>query len=75
MKQIFLGEYEITPFDKTITVQCFGIFHPKQRETLEQEGLQNYAELEKVIFDDVDISDVLTSDIWDELETLINVGN
>lgn len=68
----YLGAYTITPFDKDITVECYGTINPSQKQTLEQEGLSAHVEVEVVMHGEIDISDYISSDIWDELETKIN---
>lgn len=68
----FLGTHKITPAHTEIEVECFGETQPAERQTLEHSGCGKYAELIKVTHNDIDISDYLCSDVWDELEYSIN---
>jgi hypothetical protein len=69
----YLGNYKITPNDKEIEVDCYGTIQPEEKQTLENSGCGRYVELLRVTtevsnFQVVDITDYLSSDIWDELE-------
>lgn len=69
---VFLGEYEICPNSVKIKVDCYGNNYPAQMQTLEQEGFNAYAELERVEHNGYDITDYLHDNIIDELTAKIN---
>lgn len=68
----YLGNYRICPNTKDINVECFGTIYPSQRETLYQEGLSGYVEVEVVKHNDIDITDYLWDWILDDLTKRCN---
>jgi hypothetical protein len=68
----FLGTYKITLNTQDIEVDCWGACHKKQVETLEQEGIPAYNELERVKHADVDITDYLSDDLFGKLSEMVN---
>ena len=68
----YLGTYTICPNNADIEVQCYGFIEPAQRETLEQEGLSEYANLESVKHGDIEIIDYIPQSELNKLQTLIN---
>ena len=68
----YLGIYTICPNSADIEVECYGFVEPAQRETLEQEGLSEYANLESIKHGGVEIIDYISQSELNKLQNLIN---
>lgn len=67
----FLGTHRICPNTEYIKVDVWGQANPEQKETLEQEPIAAYVEIESVQHGGIEIIDYLSSDEIDNLYSLI----
>jgi hypothetical protein len=68
----YLGTYRIRPNINEIEVDCYGIIITAQSYGLEQQGFSSHCELEKVEDSGIDITDYLSSGLFDYLNDKIN---